>query len=245
MKQRMDSSNRLLTAILFLFLLSLKSFSQDSLSEKVPHFPLPRLEFAGNSNFNFGDIYRGQKVTHVFTIKNSGNDTLVIKNVSASCGCTAAMASTSVVPPKSTSKLDVTFNSEGYGGPAHKTVTVISNDPVNPSQQVNITANVLLVLEPDPSYLFIQNAIVDSVSSSLIKLTNVTRKPVKVLSAEGNLDGLQADIMKKTLKPKETTELRVSYKPHRAGPVFGEIVVTTDFRPQPTVLVRLTANARN
>jgi hypothetical protein len=206
---------------------------------------LPKLEFVGSSNFDFGDIYRGQKVKHIFTIKNSGNDTLVIKNVSASCGCTAAMASTSVVPPQSTSKLDVTFNSEGYGGPAHKTVTVISNDPVNPSRQVYIAANVLLVLEPDPSYLFVQSAVVDSISSSLIKLTNATHNPVKVLSAEANLEGLQVDVTKKTLRPKETTELRVSFKPTKAGPAYGEIVVKTDFHPQPTVSVRLTANAHN
>jgi hypothetical protein len=245
MEQGMNPFKKLPPVIVFLSLLSLQSPSQDSTSGRVPHLPLPRLEFAGGSSFDFGDVYRGQKATQVFTIKNSGNDTLLIKNVSASCGCTAAMASTSVVPPRSTSKLNVTFNSEEYGGPAHKTVTVISNDPVNPAQQVSITANVLLVLEPDPPYLFIQNDVVDSVSSSLIKLTNATRKIVKILSAEGSLHGLQGDVTKKTLNPKETTDLRVSYKPHRAGPAYGEIVLRTDFHPQPTVIVRLTANARD
>lgn len=245
MEKPIKSFNKILGATLFLLHLSVHSLSQETPPGKASHTLSPTLEILGNSSFDLGDIYRGQKVIHIFTIKNLGNDTLVIKDVSASCGCTAAMASTSVVPPQSTSKLNVTFNSEGYGGPAHKTVTVISNDPLNPSQQVKITANVLLVLEPDPAYLFIQSAIVDSVSSSLVKLTNATRKPVKILSAEGNLEGLQVDVTKKTLSPKETTDLRVSYKPHKAGQTYGEIVVKTDFHPQPTVLVRLTANARN
>jgi len=235
--------NKVLTATAFIWLLNLQSVSQEKSLEKVPLLPLPRLEFAGGTSFNFGDIYRGQKVTHFFTIKNSGNDTLIIKNVSASCGCTAAMASASVVPPQSTSKLNVTFNSEGYGGRAQKTVTVISNDPVNPTQQVNISANILPVLEPDPSYLYMQRVIVDSVSSSVIRVTNATAKPVRIVSVEPSLAGLQVEVAKKTLKPKEATDLHVSYKPAKEGPAYGEIVLKTDFRLQPTVSIRLTANA--
>jgi hypothetical protein len=55
--------------------------------------------------------------------------------------------------------------------------------------------------------------------------------------------GLQVEVTKKTLKPRETVDLQVSYKPAKAGPVYGEIVLKTDFRPQPTVSIRLTANA--
>jgi len=235
--------SKLLTAAVLILLLSMQSLSQEKSSDKAPHFPLPKLEFIGNTTFDFGDIYRGQKVTHLFTIKNSGNDTLLIKNVSASCGCTAAMASTSVVPPQLTSKLNVTFNSEGFGGHAQKTVTVISNDPVNPTQQVNITANILPVLEPNPPYLYMWRTKVDSVSLSVIKVTNATNKPVSILSTEASLAGLQVKAAKKTLKPKETADLQVAYKPAKDGPAYGEIVLKTDFQPQPTVSIRLTANA--
>jgi len=234
---------KLFVSAAVIFVLNLQSRSQDNSTEKAPHLPLPKLEFMGSSSFDFGNIYRGQKVTHLFTIKNSGKDTLVIRDVSASCGCTAAMTSQSVIPPASTAKLSVTFNSEGYGGQTHKTVTVISNDPVNPSRQVSITANVLTVLEPDPSYLYIQRATVDSVTSSVIKLTNTTAKPVRILSAEANLAEVRVEPTKKILKPKEQADLLVSYKPSKVGPAYGEIVLKTDFQPQPTVSIRLTANA--
>lgn len=235
--------NKLFTATVFILLLTLQSLPQERSSEETPHLRLPRLEFIGTTSFDFGDIYRGQKVTHFFTIKNSGKDTLLIKNVSASCGCTAAMASTSVVPPQSTSKLNVTFNSEGYGGRAHKTVTVTSNDPVNPTQQVDITANILSVLEPNPPYLYMSRMKVDSASSSVINVTNATSKPISILSTGSSLAGLHVEVTKKTLKPKETADLQVSYKPAKEGPTYGEIVLKTDFQPQPTVSIRLTANA--
>jgi hypothetical protein len=243
MEEHMSFSCRVLTATTFISLFNLQSLSQQKSSEDTLHHSLPKLELIGEKSFDFGDIYRGQKVTHYFTIKNSGDDTLLIKDVSASCGCTAAMASTSVVPPQSTSKLKVTFNSEGYGGRTQKTVTVTSNDPVNPTQQVNISANILVVLESNPSYLYMWRTKVDSVSLSVIKITNVTDKPVSILSTETSLVGLQAEITKKTLKPKETADLRVSYKPAKEGPAYGHVVLKTDFRPQPTVSIRLTANA--
>jgi hypothetical protein len=239
----MKPSGKFLTATLFISILSLHGLSQEKTSEKASNLPSPKLEFTGATTFDFGDIYRGQKATHLFTIMNAGNDTLLIKNVSASCGCTAAMASKNVVPPKSTSKLDVSFNSEGYGGRVHKTVTVESNDRANPTQQVNITGNVLAVLEPSPTYLFIPRAKVDSVTLSSILVTNVTQKPVTVLGVETSLDGLEVEVPQKPLRPSEKTDLRVSYKPSRPGPAYGQIVLKTDFQPQPTVTIRLTANA--
>jgi hypothetical protein len=239
----MNPSGKFLTATLFISILSLQALSQEKTSEKAPQLPLPRLELAGGTTFDFGDIYRGQKATHLFTIKNAGNDTLLIKNVSASCGCTAAMASENVVPPKSTSRLNVTFSSEGYGGRVHKTVTVESNDPLNPVQRVNITANVQPVLEPSPTYLFIPRSKVDSVTLSSILVTNVTQKPVTILGVETSLDGLEVEVPQKALKPSDKTDLRVSYKPSKPGPAYGQIVLKTDFQPQPTVTIRLTANA--
>jgi hypothetical protein len=235
----------IMTAILFIWSLSLQCLSQQK-SQQATSSPRPqRLEIIGGTTFDFGDLYRGQKATHFFTIKNAGDDTLVIRNVSASCGCTAAMASRSVVPPQSTSKLNVTFNSEGYGGRVRKTVTVHSNDPVSPTQQASIAANVLPVLESSPSYLFIQRAKVDSVSLSSIQVTNATGKQVTILSVESNLEGSRVEATKKALKPSEKAELRVSYKPAKEGPAYGEIIVKTDFQPQPTVSIRLTANAYN
>jgi hypothetical protein len=238
----MKPSGRFLTAIVFVSILSPQALSQERASEKAPQGPVPRLEFAGGMTFDFGDIYRGQKATHFFTIKNAGSDTLLIKNVSASCGCTAAMASENIVPPKSTSRLNVTFNSEGYGGRVQKTVTVESNDPLNPIQRVNITGNVLPVLEPSPTYLYVPRAKVDSVTLSSILVTNVTQKPVTILGVETSLDGLKVEVPQKTLKPSEKTDLPVSYEPSKPGPAYGQIVLKTDFQPQPTVTIRITAN---
>ena len=70
--------------------------------------------FFTNPDFNFGKIYKGNKVEHVFKFKNQGNNTLEIKKVKPSCGCTAVMLSNNTILPGNTGEVKATFNSGNY-----------------------------------------------------------------------------------------------------------------------------------
>lgn len=206
-------------------------------------FPHPMLEVVGGPTFDFGNIYRGQRVSHIFTLKNEGADTLLIKNVSSSCGCTAAITSSMRVPPLSKTELNVTFNSEGYSGQVSKIVTVTSNDTISPMLQVKITANVLAVLEFNPGYIFVQRAKLDSISTTAVELKNTTSTALKILSVEPGVEGLKIDFKKKTLKPNEATTLIATFRPTREGMANSNVVLKTDFKAQPEASIRFTANA--
>ncbi len=82
-----------------------------------------------DKNFDFGKIKQGEKVNHTFVFKNTGKSELVIRKVSASCGCTAVMASDKIIPPGKEGKISITFNSTGKTGNQNKTITLITNDP--------------------------------------------------------------------------------------------------------------------
>jgi hypothetical protein len=209
---------------------------------KKSGFFKPKLTIEGGATFDFGDIYRGQKVSHLFTIKNEGTDTLVISNVSASCGCTAGMVSTRTIPPRGTSDLNVSFDSHGYSGGVVKTVTITSNDPVSPSVQAAIKANVITVFESSPSFIFVQSAKIDSTSTASIELKNGVGKAVKILSIESGVSGLKAEVAKKTVKPGDSTTLKAIFKPTKEGMTYGEVTIKTDFAPQPDLSIRFTAN---
>ena len=42
------------------------------------------------STINFGSVNSGENVQVEFKFKNVGNEVLILKNISTSCGCTAA-----------------------------------------------------------------------------------------------------------------------------------------------------------
>ena len=94
-----------------------------------------------NNVFDFGDVIEGEIVKHDFKLKNNGKTDLLIRNVKASCGCTA-VKNENLVKPGQTIDLNIEFNSNGKKGRQNKSVTVITNDPLNSTLVLRIMGNV-------------------------------------------------------------------------------------------------------
>ncbi len=92
--------------------------------------------------YDFGKIKEGDVVEHIFSFTNAGNDTLIIAQVRASCGCTAALLSASRIPPKGKGEIKTTFKSKGRAGKQKKTLTVFSNDPESPAKKLSFRADI-------------------------------------------------------------------------------------------------------
>lgn len=102
----------------------------------------PVVTYDGES-FDFGDIKPGTKNEHTFNLKNTGKRDLVIRDVKSSCGCTAVTPSKNIVPSGDSVPLKVVFDSTGKSGRQNKTITVITNDPKNPTTILRISSNIV------------------------------------------------------------------------------------------------------
>ena len=94
-------------------------------------------------SFDFGDIKPGTKNEHVFNLKNTGKKDLIIRDVKSSCGCTAVTPTKNIVSSGESVPLKVVFDSTGKSGRQNKTITVITNDPKNPTTILRISSNIL------------------------------------------------------------------------------------------------------
>ncbi len=84
-------------------------------------------------DYDFGKIKVGDIKTHVFDIKNIGLDTLFIRRVRASCGCTESVLSLDKIAPGKSASLKVIYNTAGaVRGDNHKLITIISSDRKQP-----------------------------------------------------------------------------------------------------------------
>ncbi|PIE86243.1 MAG: hypothetical protein CSA05_01650 [Bacteroidia bacterium] len=90
----------------------------------------PLINFTEKS-FDFGTLTQGQSITHEFEFKNAGKSDLMIREVKASCGCTAVKPNKKQIAPGETATIKVTFNTRGKRGRQSKSITIISNDPQN------------------------------------------------------------------------------------------------------------------
>jgi hypothetical protein len=106
----------------------------------------PRITF-DKVTHDFGTIKAGKKVDTEYVFKNTGKSELIIRKTKASCGCTATQPEKTRLKPGESSKIKATYDSTGKKGNENKTITVISNDPTNPSIVLTIKG----VVEDDSS----------------------------------------------------------------------------------------------
>ncbi len=115
-----------------------------SLNVSAQEQKYPVMTFKETSH-DFGTIHEKDVVKHVFKFKNTGNAPLLITNMRASCGCTAANYSKKPILPGEEGQFTVTFNSAYKPHKQHKRVTITCNTKKG-KEYVNITADVI----PDP-----------------------------------------------------------------------------------------------
>ena len=106
----------------------------------------PRIVFDATSH-DFGTVIAGATVVHLFNVKNTGDQSLLLPEVGSSCGCTGAVLKTSQIPPGGSGQVEVRFSPTSTG-PTRKVVVVRSNDPRASATRLELTA----VVEPDLTY---------------------------------------------------------------------------------------------
>lgn len=92
----------------------------------------PKISF-NTTKYDFGTIKSGDAVKYSYQLTNTGKSELIIRRTSASCGCTASNPAKQNLAPGESTTIDINFNTSGRTGRQIKTVTVVSNDPANPS----------------------------------------------------------------------------------------------------------------
>ncbi len=94
---------------------------------------------------SLGDVQQGPQVNGEFEFTNNGDGPLLIKKVTASCGCTGLVADEKKeYLPGETGKIKFTFNTEGRSGVNEKSITVETNDPKTPSKILLFTCNIIV-----------------------------------------------------------------------------------------------------
>ena len=93
------------------------------------------------ASHDFGDVQANNKVEAYIKFKNDGKAPLVIRDASASCGCTVPEFPSKPIPVGGTDSIKVQYTAGNMNGKQQKTVTLVTNT-VNGHEKFDITANV-------------------------------------------------------------------------------------------------------
>lgn len=86
------------------------------------------------TSHDWGTIAEGEKMTHVFKFKNTGDNDMIISDAHGSCGCTVPEWPKEPIKPGKSSQIKVIFDSKGKPGDQSKSVTLTAN--TEPSSMV-------------------------------------------------------------------------------------------------------------
>ncbi len=97
----------------------------------VPTGPTTEMVFT-QTEFDFGTVKEGEKVSHTYKFKNAGKEPLVISNAQGSCGCTVPKWPRDPIAPGQSADIVVEFDTRGKAGDRSQKVTLTAN--TNPPQ---------------------------------------------------------------------------------------------------------------
>lgn len=102
----------------------------------------PKIELL-EQNYEFGEVNEGQLLEKEFVFENIGKGDLIIRKIKPSCGCTTVEPAEKLIKPGKRSSVKASFRTNGFSGKVAKTITIITNDPVNPSVVIRMVGSII------------------------------------------------------------------------------------------------------
>jgi hypothetical protein len=238
-------SKRYLKLLLFLMLVVWQSVTttellkaETPLNNKSTAVDIPEQYpaiFFESPNFNFGKIFKGQKVEHVYKFENRGKDTLRIGKVKTSCGCTAVILTDKTVSPGKTGEIKATFKSGSFRGNVTKSITVVSNDPNSPTYKLTISGEIVEEISAKPRKIDFGLIYLGKKTDKTITVKSTTETDFKIKKATPSKPFVTASIAGKN---NEEHIIRVTLKDNlEIGRFSGVIYLQTDNTRQPKIRI--------
>lgn len=192
--------------------------------------------------FDFGERNNTEFVEHDYPIRNEGTLSLEIRNVHASCGCTAVKPSQNVIPPGGTASIHARLDLRGRNGFQQKSITVQSNDPDTPTLVLQLKGTAIQPVRAQPSALFFGRIGPADARSRVCEIISA-RGPFQIVELRADHPGL----LLKQLDPEpgadgSTQKFELTLDPALPeGSVNGSVFVKTDQTDQPELSIPVAA----
>lgn len=98
------------------------------------------------TTIDYGSINKGAEPLRKFKFTNTGDKPLIIESASSSCGCTVPKYPQEPILPGESNVIEVRYDTQ-RSGHFTKTVTLKSNDKINPSMTLTIKGEVKIPTE--------------------------------------------------------------------------------------------------
>ena len=200
------------------------------------------------TEIDFGEAQSGKVVELEYKFKNTGDDTLIIKNIATSCGCTVTKVDKKEYKPGEDGVIPVKFMTQGYNGKVVKTITVSTNDPENVYSRLTLSGNVAL-----KDFAEAELVGTDRVEFNELKLGEKASETIKIKNT-GTIElrfievthdpEITMEFSKKILAPNEEAEITIGFRAMQAGRFSAFPRIRTNAIKQRALIIKVTAEVK-
>lgn len=109
----------------------------------------PRIQISTRV-WDFGQMWFGEACESDIEIKNVGGAVLQFMDVKSTCGCTVARPQKQALAPGESDRLHLSYNTRKGAKSVRQSVTIMTNDPAEPSVTIEVKGEVRNVFECEP-----------------------------------------------------------------------------------------------
>lgn len=141
---------------------------------------------------DFGDLAPDSMNSCKFTFKNAGTEVLKIEQVQSTCGCSVPTLKKTEFQPGEEGEVEVRFHAPNYKGTTTKHLYIVSNDTKNPRAQLEIKANVVVMVEVSPEQV---DLVYNKENAGIVPLTlkSLDGQPFAVTGVTTTNNAIQID----------------------------------------------------
>ena len=211
----------------------------------LPAFAAAPVLVVDDFKYDFGQVYQGERVEHVYHFRNTGDAPLKIEKVRSSCGCTAALVSAEMIDPGERGEVKASFDSTRFRGKVTKTVYLYTNNPAQRETRFTLSGEVLAKLTAAPDLLVFDHLAPGREGNATLTITNQGRERLQLEEPKTSIAELTANLEGTTLEPGATTRLLVKVVPREGVNRFSGYVFIRGSGPQaPELRIPVQAQVR-
>lgn len=196
------------------------------------------------TNHDFGTVARAAKTEYRFTFDNPYNQTIQVRSVRTSCGCTTPTVETEIVPPGGRGSILAKFNTGTHTGSRSATLTVTFDKPTFSEIQLHVKGYIRSDVVFQPGEAAFGN-MMQGTSKSIEVGVDYAGKPAwkinQVTSSDSFITVVPTEVSRQNGRVRYNLVVSMSGGAP-VGPLESELVVHTNDRNLTTVPLRLMAN---
>ncbi len=182
---------------------------------------------------DFGIVPQGKVLEVKFQLVNEGTETLVVKAVRPTCGCTVAEFDKEIAPGK-TGWIRAKVDTSAFSGPITKSILVMVNDPETPTVSLVVKANVRPYLEVVPRPLVRFNTVQGEPVSQEVFVVSDDARDFEVTGIRSSVPYIQGSVRRLNEDELVPGKYKVQYgvtltlaPDAPAGPINADVFVET------------------